>query len=130
MRFSTVAICYSLEIRCWLFVLLADTQRRQILRYLIANADQPVPIEALMEHIYISACNVTSETMQATDRDRLLIQLHHLQLPKLADYGLIEYNTSLQLISYIEESRVEALLQSEPIAGDGNKEDNRNNQNS
>ncbi|GAA5050983.1 hypothetical protein GCM10025751_25710 [Haladaptatus pallidirubidus] len=68
--------------------------------------------------------------MQATDRDRLLIQLHHLQLPKLADYGLIEYNTSLQLISYIEESRVEALLQSEPIAGDGNKEDNRNNQNS
>jgi hypothetical protein len=113
-----------------LLKLLADTQRRQILRYLIANADRPVPLEALMEHLNTSACDATTKPMQATDRDRLLFQLHHHQLPKLADYGLIEYNSSLQLISYIEEPRVEALLQVEPIAGDGNKEDNGDNQNS
>ncbi|WP_438267083.1 DUF7344 domain-containing protein [Haladaptatus salinisoli] len=108
-----------------LLKLLADTQRRQILRYLIANADQPVPLAALLEHLYTSASdNATTKTMQSTERDRLLMQLHHFQLPKLADYGLIEYNSSLQLISYIEEPRVEALLQSESIAGNGDKKDN------
>lgn len=112
-----------------LLKLLADTQRQQILRYLIENADRPVPLEALMEHLNTSACDATTKPMQAPDRDRLFIQLHHLQLPKLADYGLIEYNSSLQLVSYLEEPRVEALLYAEPIASDGNKEDNGDNQN-
>ncbi|WP_438267497.1 DUF7344 domain-containing protein [Haladaptatus halobius] len=106
-----------------LLKLLADTQCRQILRYLIANADQPIPLEALVEHLSTHTLDTaTSDTTQATERDRILIRLHHLQLPKLADYGVIEYNTTLQLISYLEDPRVDALLQSEQISGD-DKED-------
>lgn len=105
--------------------LVADTQRRQILRYLIANAEQPVPLEALVEHLSTDTSDdITSATTQATDRDRIVIQLHHLQLPKLADYGVIEYNASLQLVSYTEHPRVEALLQIEQRAGDENEDAN------
>ncbi|WP_435157922.1 DUF7344 domain-containing protein [Haladaptatus sp. DFWS20] len=106
-----------------LLKLVADPQRRQILRYLIANADQPVPLEALVEHLgtHIPG-DAPTDTPDATDRERLLIQLHHLQLPKLADYGIIEYNSSFQLVSYTEQPRIEALLQSEQFAG-GEKED-------
>ena len=94
-----------------IFKLLADSQRRQILTYLIQNADRPVPLEALLEELMRQTD--ISETDKSTERERLLIQLHHHQLPKLADYGMIEYNESLQLISYTEQRRVEALLQSE-----------------
>ncbi|WP_231188589.1 DUF7344 domain-containing protein [Haladaptatus sp. DYF46] len=111
-----------------LLKLVADTQRRQILRYLIANAEQPVPLEALVEHLSTDTSgDTTSDTTQATDQDRIVIQLHHLQLPKLADYGVIEYNSSLQLISYTEHPRVEALLQAEQRAGDESEDPNGDN---
>ncbi len=98
-----------------IFKLLADAQCRQILTYLIQNADRPVPLEALLEELM-------SQTDRTTERERLLIRLHHLQLPKLVDYGMIEYNESLQLISYTEQPRVETLLQSEQIGGSEKKD--------
>ena len=100
-----------------IFELVADAQRRQILTYLIQNADRPIPLEALLEELMTQTD--TSESDQPTEREHLLTRLHHLQLPKLADYGVIEYNESLQLISYIEQSRIEMLLQSEHIASGG-----------
>ncbi|MCO8255938.1 hypothetical protein NKF26_19195 [Haladaptatus sp. AB618] len=92
-----------------LFKLLADEQRRQILSYLISNADQPVPLETIVEHL---------QTHTGTNRERLKIHLHHISFPKLADHGVIEYNPSLQLISYTERPRLEALLQQEQIPVD------------
>ncbi|WP_150122994.1 hypothetical protein [Haladaptatus sp. R4] len=92
-----------------LFKLLADEQRRQILSYLISNADQPVPLETIVEHL---------QTHTGTNRERLKIRLHHISLPKLADHGVIGYDPSLQLISYTERPRLEALVQQEQILVD------------
>ncbi|GAA0250143.1 ArsR family transcriptional regulator [Haladaptatus pallidirubidus] len=106
-----------------LFDLIADPQRRRILIYLIDNADHPVPLEALLEEL------MSDESIDsAYSRERLLIRLRHIHLPKLADYGVIEYNTSLQLISYTEHPRVEALIHAEQIesdetGGDSNADD-------
>ncbi|WP_266082864.1 DUF7344 domain-containing protein [Haladaptatus caseinilyticus] len=98
-----------------IFTLLANTQRRHILTHLIETADQPVPLEALVEYL---------QTHTDTNPEKLQTRLHHLHLPKLADYGVIEYNSSLQLISYTEHPRLEALLQAGQSLGDGgNKSD-------
>ncbi|WP_435158702.1 DUF7344 domain-containing protein [Haladaptatus sp. DFWS20] len=104
-----------------LFKLLADRHRRHILTYLVTHADQPVPLEALVEHL---------ERHTDTDRERLVIRLHHLHLPKLADYGVIEYNSSLQLVSYTEHPRLEALLQAGQSLGDDGTESDVNESNS
>ncbi|WP_231189317.1 hypothetical protein [Haladaptatus sp. DYF46] len=103
--------------------LIADAQRRQILSYLIENANRPIPLEALLEELMSDG-----STDSTLSRERLLIHLHHIHLPKLADYGVIEYNSSLQLVSYTEHPRLEALLHSEQIesdetGGDSNADD-------
>ena len=104
-----------------IFKLLADTQRRHILTYLIEAADQPVPLEALVEHL---------QTHTDTNCEQLQTQLHHLHLPKLADYGVIEYNSPLQLVSYTEHPRLEVLLQAGQSLGDGGNESDVNESNS
>ncbi|WP_231188263.1 hypothetical protein [Haladaptatus sp. DYF46] len=96
-----------------LLKLLADSERRQILTYLLEDADRPIPLEALLEELRSDG---STDPTQA--RERLLIRLHHIHLPKLADYGVIEYNASLQLISYTEHPRIEALLRAEQIEND------------
>jgi hypothetical protein len=103
------------------FKLLADTHRRHILTYLIETADQPVPLNTLVEHL---------NTRTSTNREWVKSRLHHLHLPKLADYGVIEYNSSLQLISYMEHPRLEELLQAGQNLGDGGNESDVNESNS
>lgn len=64
---------------------LSSAYRRQVLRSLVAGADDGASLgeltEALVDH---------DET--ADDRDRLAIRLHHVTLPKLAAAGFIEYD--------------------------------------
>ncbi|WP_423747293.1 DUF7344 domain-containing protein [Haladaptatus sp. SPP-AMP-3] len=103
------------------FKLLADTHRRHILIHLIETADQPVPLETLVEHL---------QTRANTNREQLQTHLHHLHLPKLADYGVIEYNSSLQLVSYTEHPRLEALLQVGQSLSDRDYESDVNESNS
>ncbi|SIR98935.1 hypothetical protein SAMN05421858_5028 [Haladaptatus litoreus] len=104
-----------------IFKLLSDTQRRYILTYLIETADQPVPLNTLVEHL---------NRRTSTNRERVKSRLHHLHLPKLADYGVIKYNSSLQIISYMEHPRLEALLQAGQCLGDGGTESDVSESNS
>jgi hypothetical protein len=96
-----------------IFKLLVNTQRRHILTHLIETTDQPVPLEALVEHL---------QTHTDTNREQLQTRLHHLHLPKLADCGVIEYNSSLRLVSYLEHPRLEVLLQAGQSSSDGSNE--------
>ena len=43
-------------------------------------------------------------------RDRLRMVLNYRHLPKMADYGLIEYNLQAETIRYQSSDRLEVLL--------------------
>lgn len=64
------------------FSVLADRQRRQILRYL-HGSDPPEGIESIADAI--------EDRHDAPPRRELRIALHHKHLPKLDAAGLVEY---------------------------------------
>ena len=63
-----------------LFDALADSQRRRILVELLDHNPQDA--------------SVVPETKTTTERERDLLMSHHVHLPKLDDYGFIEWDRS------------------------------------
>ena len=93
----------SIDTLCKLFV---NAHRRHILLYLSEHAKTAISREQLLDHL----TEISDESHEDTYR-RLSIQLHHVHLPKLADHGLLEYNTGTNSISYNANSRVEKMLE-------------------
>lgn len=89
-----------------LLAVLADEQRRRVLRYFQA-ADDPVASRAdLVDHLV--------EPESAPDagvRERIRIQLHHCQLPRLADAGLLEYDSRTGHIQYHGNETAEGVME-------------------
>lgn len=72
---------------------LSDETRRHILRVLHENAGV-TPIECLAERLIAD-----SEDLDTTDTESLQVRLHHVHLPKLADYGFINWDKQEQTVS-------------------------------
>lgn len=51
------------------------------------------------------------ESNRRKDRLKLLTELHHIHLPKLASVGLLHYDSDQQIIQYRENERVESWLE-------------------
>lgn len=95
--------------------LVADPQRRTILRQLREN-DSVTAIEDLTGVVTERAAQSspsaeTDPPTPRTDPQRVTrAELHHTHLPKLADAGVIEYDSRTGTVRYRSHDRVEALL--------------------
>jgi DNA-binding transcriptional ArsR family regulator len=78
-----------------LFEVLADAQRRQILAYLDATDDDVAAYSDLIEHVADDSAEASTD-----DRDRIAVGLHHNHLPKLADAGVVEYDSRSETVRY------------------------------
>lgn len=74
---------------------LADEQRRDIVAYL-SGADGPVGLGELARELDDAAVG-------GPPSKRLLVRLHHVQLPKLDDAGLVEYAPPKRRVAYAGE---------------------------
>ncbi len=82
-----------------LFHLLQNGRRRAILRYFATNPDQEeFDMRTLAESIAAWENETTVEQLSSDQRQRVYIALYQSHLPKLDDYGVIEYNQSRGLI--------------------------------
>lgn len=89
--------------------LLADRQRRLILRYLIHGYSNQSSIDQLADYLVD-----TSPANRSTSRETVLILLQHKDLPALEQQGLIEYDPRTGDIRYHPNERIEALLECLP----------------
>ncbi|SFS46911.1 DUF7344 domain-containing protein [Halostagnicola kamekurae] len=95
--------------------LVADPRRRTILHQLRENGGV-IEIEALADVVAertarSSPIEETDPPTARTDDQRLTrAELHHTHLPKLADAGVIEYDSRTGTVRYRSHDRVEALL--------------------
>lgn len=71
-----------------LVTLLDDELRRRVLRHLDPE-DGTVALSALAERL------ADDEAV----RDQIALRLHHVHLPKLADYGLVSYDSTVNVVS-------------------------------
>ncbi len=85
-----------------LFRALADQRRRYILYSLQLASSETVTLEELVTHV----ANWETEPgtpLTEDHREELTIALQHHHLPKLEDYGMIDYDPRTEMICYQDE---------------------------
>ncbi|QLG60843.1 DUF7344 domain-containing protein [Halorarum salinum] len=88
--------------------LLASPRRRVVLRRLVDEEDGVASITELADAIVDAE---SPPTRQEPERvDRVVVDLHHAQLPKLADEHVVEYDARTGSVSYRPTESVEKLL--------------------
>ncbi|ADJ15164.1 DUF7344 domain-containing protein [Halalkalicoccus jeotgali] len=82
-----------------LFHLLQNARRRAVLRYFAAHpGKEEFNMRAVAEAIAAWENETTVEQLSSDQRQRVYIALYQSHLPKLDDYGVIEYNQPRGLI--------------------------------
>lgn len=87
--------------------LIADPYRRRVLTELMRVGDEAVELESLVDAMGTPSTAATS--LISTDR-QLRTLLRHTHLPKLAEYGVIDYDFRSGSVRYNETERVEQLV--------------------
>lgn len=86
------------------FDLLSSQRRRTLLQVLNETADDSINCSELAGRI------VEREGGEYTvDQDVVLIDLHHRQLPKLEDAGVVEYDHHNEAVHVLRDDRIAAL---------------------
>lgn len=85
------------------FDLLRNQQRRHVLETLYATGEKTLSTDDIADH-------VLTRVPDATDRDRVLIRLHHQTLPRLADDGVVEFDPRTDTVRYRGTELVDGLL--------------------
>lgn len=92
--------------------LVADRYRRRILHHLRNGSEGETEISDLVDRVLTAES--TSEENQPLDREQVAIELRHVHLPMLEDYGIMEYDAKMGTIRYLSNEQVETVLDSLP----------------
>jgi hypothetical protein len=74
--------------------LVADRRRRQAIHHLRHEADGKVTFDDLVDRLHNDESDADDHP---TDRQQLAIQLYHAHLSKLADYGVVKFDSETGL---------------------------------
>jgi len=88
-----------------LFELLADQQRRHILYCLTDQPDGVADFADLVDAVVAHEPETDTDT-----RETIRTGLHHVHLPKLAEAGVIDYDTRSETVRYSQQSLLEEWL--------------------
>lgn len=80
------------------FRVLSHHRRRLILHHL-RTRKYPVPSEELVDEIAFQESEAHMGDIPAEVYEQVALDLHHTQLPKLAGWGVIDYNRDLNLVA-------------------------------
>lgn len=89
--------------------IVAEAQRRSILRYLSERGDEPVMVHELAIHITDRDSAGGPDYAERVERN--MTALHHVHLPKLDDARLVDYEAREKTVRYSPRDAVEELLQ-------------------
>ncbi|ELY94886.1 hypothetical protein C482_17463 [Natrialba chahannaoensis JCM 10990] len=89
-----------------LFDAFAVQRRQYALAYLIHHPS-PVPITDLAVFIARQERDAATRPYSTDDQyERVLVDLCHVHLPKLADIGLLQYDTNTELVELLVDSQI------------------------
>lgn len=86
---------------------LASARRRWILAYLTTRSEETLSVDELVD---VVTNREPPSDGPGTHRERVEIDLHHVQLPKLATAGILEYDPVEETVEYSGTESLEALL--------------------
>lgn len=85
------------------FELLSADRRQAVLLYLDTN-DGKTKLGELAEHIASRECNCSRSELSSQQRKRAYVGLYQCHLPKMADAGVIEYDSDRGTVALNENS--------------------------
>lgn len=82
-----------------LFHLLQNSRRRAVLRYFIVHSErEEFNMRTIAEEIAAWENDISVDQLHSDQRQRVYIALYQSHLPKLDEYGVIEYNQSRGIV--------------------------------
>lgn len=87
--------------------LLSDGDRRAVLTYLTELSGETTTFQAIRDHLI--ECKIDG-TGERPEPEQIGIKLQHVHLPKLADYGVIEYDARSETVRYRPADPLESFL--------------------
>ena len=80
-------------------------QRRRYALYHLANCTYPVPFTELVAKVAKRESEDSPPNIPDEVYERVAIDLYHVQLPKLDEYGIVDYTEDRELITVAESLR-------------------------
>ncbi|WP_135820946.1 DUF7344 domain-containing protein [Halostella litorea] len=87
--------------------LLEDCDRRRVVEHLQSRDPRPVSLDELAEKVY----KPPPDGERPRDKETVVIQLHHVHLPKLASQGIVTYDAEARTARYEPDERTAASLE-------------------
>ena len=87
---------------------IADSRRRNVLKYLAENGDAAIPIDELVAGIEDGRPLSGGDNREMDNQ--IVIELHHTHLPKLDEVGLIDYEKGAGTVRYRPQDDIEELI--------------------
>ncbi|HET7324017.1 MAG TPA: hypothetical protein VFJ06_06780 [Halococcus sp.] len=88
-----------------------DSRRQYALQYL-RNFTYPVELRTLAANIVAEERTIPVEMVSDDERERVVIRLHHIDMPKLVAEGIVAYDPESRMAVCTEEVSVERYADS------------------
>lgn len=92
--------------------LIAERRRRRIIDLLRNNGKGRTTIDELVTNL--NGGGRTTSTERPPDGEALASQVYHTHVPKLADFGVVDYDHERGTVQYLPHEQLEAVLDSLP----------------
>lgn len=93
-----------------IFDLLKNERRRQVIAFLKTQDDNTASLSRLAEHIAALENEIEETQVTSTQRKRVYISLYQTHLPKLDDYGVIEFHRERGSVELKETEQFDAYF--------------------
>ena len=100
------------------FTLLSNSRRRQILYRLYDSRDGEVTFDDVVDHIYTVEREQLEGQVPLEYRDNVARMLHHVDLPHLDSYDVVEWNPSTETVRYLGRYPLDEWLEQARVAED------------
>lgn len=93
-----------------ILTVLADKDRRRVVEYFSRNGTETETVEVLGARL--ARLTVKTDGTAAPSTKTVRTELHHVHLPKLEEYGVVEYDARTGQVRYRPDEEVEAAVDS------------------
>ena len=94
-----------------IFEILKNERRRRVIEFLTEQEDEATTLSAVAEHIAAQENDTDVSQITSSQRKRVYIGLYQCHLPKMDDYGVVDYQQSRGTIELQNVSQIERYLE-------------------
>lgn len=95
------------------FELLKNQRRRRVIKFLKEQDDGVTTLDVLAEHIAALENDIDVSQLSSSQRKRVYIGLYQCHLPKMDDFGVIEYQKNRGIIELQDTAQLDRYLSDE-----------------